>query len=194
MKGDAFMSGVFDEKRMTKFLDRYIPDGEVLRAGIHGIGLETEVRQVFGNCSPVGEEIVPRENGGLLEVSKRKYSNYDVYIGITQRYLILSECDIYKHLYDFNENPDPAGTVVEEVSGCIPLDYVGTCFLLSEISRCVVKKGWMGSVKCQITMKNGSQLKLMLPKRGGIGGGMPNHTKYREEIIACLSNLNCAHA
>ena len=91
MKGDAFMSGVFDEKRMTKFLDRYIPDGEVLRAGIHGIGLETEVRQVFGNCSLVGEEIVPRENG--------------------------------------------------------------------------------------------SQLKLM-----------PNHTKYREEIIACLSNLNCAHA
>lgn len=96
------MSGVFDEKRMTKFLDRYIPDGEVLRAGIHGIGLETEVRQVFGNCSLVGEEIVPREKG--------------------------------------------------------------------------------------------SQLKLMLPKRGGVGGGMPNHTKYREEIIACLSNLNCAHA
>lgn len=44
------MSGVFDEKRMTKFLDRYIPDGEVLRAGIHGIGLETEVRQEIGRA------------------------------------------------------------------------------------------------------------------------------------------------
>ena len=188
------MSGIFDEKRMTEFLNRYIPDGEVLKAGIHGIGLETEVRQIFGKCSLAGEEIVPNETGGMLEVSKRKYSSYDVYIGITQNYLILSECDIYKHLYDFNENPNLAGAVVEEVDSRIPLEYVGTCFLLEEISKCVIKKGWMGSVKCQITMQNGSQLKLMLPKLGGAGGGMPNHAKYREDIIACLNHLNCAHA
>lgn len=188
------MSGIFDEKRMTEFLNRYIPGDEVLTAGIHGIGLETEVRQVFGKCSLVGEEIVPSENGGLLEVSKRKYSNYDVYIGITPNYLILSECDIYRHLYDFNENPDLPGVVVEEVERCIPLEYVGTSFLLSEISSCVIKKAWMGSVKCQITMKNGSRLKLMLPKRGGLGGGMPNHERYREEIITCLNRLDCTHA
>ena len=177
------MSGIFDEERMLESFKKYLPGGETLTAGIHGIGAETEIKQVFGKCRLVEDILVPDENGGVLEVSKCKYSKHDVYIGITQRYLILSECDIYKHLYDFNENPDPAGTVVEEVSGCIPLDYVGTCFLLSEISRCVVKKGWMGSVKCFIAMKNGSYFRIMFPKIGGLGGGMPHHAEYREMII-----------
>ncbi len=77
---------------------------------------------------------------------------------ITQRYLILSECDIYKHLYDFNENFDPAGLLSRKVSGCIPLDYCRYLFLLSEISECVVKKedGWI--CEMSITMKTGSRL------------------------------------
>ncbi len=47
----------------------------------------------------------------------------------------------------------------------------------------------MGSVKCFITMKNGSSFKLLLPKLGGVGGGMPNHAKYREAIIERLSGI-----
>lgn len=33
-------------------------------------------------------------------------------------------------------------------------------------------------------MNNGSYFKLMFPKPGGLGGGMPHHTEYREAIIA----------
>lgn len=44
----------------------------------------------------------------------------------------------------------------------------------------------MGSVKCNIAMKNGTYFKLLLPKLGGLGGDMPNHTQYRDAIIACL--------
>lgn len=44
----------------------------------------------------------------------------------------------------------------------------------------------MGSVKCFLTMKNGSYFKLMFPKLGGLGGGMPNHAKYRDMIIERL--------
>ena len=42
-----------------------------------------------------------------------------------------------------------------------------------------------------ITLKNGAFLKLLLPKRGGLGGGMPHHEEYREKIIARLSGLSC---
>lgn len=48
----------------------------------------------------------------------------------------------------------------------------------------------MGSVKCKLEMKNGDTFKLMFPKLGGLGGGMPHHAQYREEIIACLSKQN----
>lgn len=44
----------------------------------------------------------------------------------------------------------------------------------------------MGSVKCNIAMKNGTYFKLLLPKLGGLGGDMPNHTQYRDAIIAHL--------
>ena len=48
------------------------------------------------------------------------------------------------------------------------------------------KKGMEGSVKCHITMKNGSYFKLLLPKLGGLGGGMPHHAEYLQAIIARL--------
>jgi len=44
--------------------------------------------------------------------------------------------------------------------------------------------------KCFITMKNGSYFKLILPKLGGLGGGMPHHTEYRDKIIAWLGGRN----
>ncbi len=180
------MSGIFDEKNMMQALERYLPAGERIQAGIHGIGIETEIRQIFGKCVLLDDKIFPATHGTALEVRKSKYSKFDVYIGITEQYLILAECEVYKHLYEFDDDPDLEGIVVEELQECIPIEDIGTCFLLEDIKRCVIKKGWMGSVNCGITMKNGSSLKLMLPKRGGMGGGMPRHQEYRDAIIARL--------
>ena len=42
------MSGIFDENRMMQAFKRYLPAGETVLAGIHGIGLESEIRDVFG--------------------------------------------------------------------------------------------------------------------------------------------------
>ncbi len=39
-------------------------------------------------------------------------------------------------------------------------------------------------------MKNGTTLKLMFPKLGGVGGGMPHHAEYREAIIAKLGTYS----
>ena len=101
-------------------------------------------------------------------------------------HLILAECDVYQHLYEFNDSPNLAGVRVQELGAPLSIKDIGTCFPLDEIQKCEIRKGWMGSVKCFITMKNGSLLKLMLPKLGGVGGGMPHHKEYREMIIARL--------
>lgn len=184
------MSNIFDEKNMIMALEKYIPEGETLAAGIHGIGLNTEVRHIFGKCILVGEQLMPDKDADAYEISKCKYAKYDVYIGITEHYLILSECEVYKHYYEFNDSPDLRGRVVEEINTCIPLENIGTCFPLAEIQKCEIKKVWMGAVNCSITMKNGSFLKLQLPKRGGLGGGMPHHAEYRERILECLGGSN----
>ena len=180
-KGDF----VFDEKTMMQSLGKYIPDRETLIAGIHGVGLETKVKQVFGKCICIEDKIIPSEGGTTLEVIKSKYSTFDVYVGITQNHLILAECETYKHLYEFNDNPDLGGATVEEIDTCIPLEDIGTCFSFAEIESCVIKNAWMGAVKCTITMKNGSLLKLMLPKNGSLG--MSHHAEYREAIIRQLN-------
>lgn len=180
------MSDIFSEKNMMYALERYLPAGETVVAGIHGIGLESDIRQVFGKCFLVEDTLIPKENGITIEVRKRKHANCDLYIGITRNYLILAECDVYQHLYEFNDSPNLAGAQVQELGAPLSIKDIGTCFPLDEIRTCEIRKGWMGSVKCFITMKNGSLLKLMLPKLGGVGGGMPHHKEYREMIISRL--------
>lgn len=181
-KGDF---GILDEKNMRQSLEKYLPDGETLAAGIHGVGIQTEIKQVFGKCIYDGERLVPDENGNTLQVTKSKVSKFDVYVGITKHYLILSECEKYKHLYEFNDVPNFKEASVQKIDTCILPEDIGTCFPLSEIRNCEIKNAWMGAVNCSITMKNGSFIKLMLPKNGG--PAMPHHTEYREKVIACLN-------
>lgn len=150
------MSGIFDEGNMMQVLNSCLPDGETISAGIHGI---------------------------TLQVNKKKTSRFDVYIGITEYYLIVAECEERKYLNEFYRIPDKRKTVAEDI---------GTCFPLAQIQSCEIKNAVMGAVNCSITLKDGSFLKLQLPKRGGLGGGMPHHTEYREKIIARLDSLSCS--
>lgn len=179
------MSSIFNESNMLQSLGRYLPPGETLTAGIHGIGIETHIRQVL-KCIPDDDRLIPAPHAPILEINKSKHANYDVYIGITQNYLLLTECEKCQHLYEIKEVEVLDGTEVPEPEHTITLDDIGTCFPLADIETCVIKKGWMGSVKCSLTMKNGSTLKLMFPKLGGVGGGMPHHGQYRDEMIARL--------
>ena len=145
------MSGIFDEALMLQRLEPLVPDGERLSAGIHAV---------------------------TLQVNQKKTSYFDVYVGLTDHYLLVAECEERKYLSELYRIPDLRKTVAEDL---------GTVFPLSEIQDCEVKKGIIGAVNCSITLKNGGFLKLQLPKRGGLGGGMPHHGEYRERIIAALS-------
>ena len=72
------MSDIFDEDRMMQALGRYVPAGETVRAGIHGIGIDSEVKEIFGKCVLVDGRLYPDENGGVLEVfqMRRVYRHY----------------------------------------------------------------------------------------------------------------------
>ena len=183
------MTEIFDETNMRQALGRYIPDGETLLAGIHAISKKTVIKVIFGNCACTEKGLVPYENKNVI-VRKEKHAVYDVYLGITQYSLVITECERNRYLYQFKEIPDLSEANIQKVTSEILFTDIGKCFLLADIENCEIKKGWMGSVKCFITMKNGSYFKLMLPKLGGMGGGMPHHTEYREAIITRLGESN----
>ena len=182
--------GIFDETKMRQALEKYIPSGETLLAGIHAISKETNVTGVFGKCVRVVSGLIHDENGGIIALNKKKYSAYDIYLGITQYSLMIAECERNLYYYQFDDEPDVSEADIQEVASDILFVDIGTCFAMEDIQSCEIKKGWMGSVKCFITMKNGSYFKLMLPKLGGLGGGMPHHTEYRDAIIAQLGESN----
>lgn len=180
------MSEIFDEGNMRRVLGQYIPAGESLTAGIHAVAQETCVRAVFGKCVRTENGLIPDADGGIVALEKKKYATYDIYLGITQSSLVMAECEQNSYYYQFEDGTDAGAADVREVDAEILFSDIGTCFPLADIQSCKIKKGWMGSVKCFITMKNGSCLKLLLPKLGGLGGGMPRHGEYREAIIARL--------
>lgn len=145
-----------------------------------GIFDEANMRQVLEGCIPEGETLLAGVHGVTLQVNRKKTSVFDVYVGITEHSLAVAECEERKYLNAVYRIPDKRKTVDQEV---------GTCFPLEEIQSCELKKGIMGAVNCSITLKNGSFLKIQLPKRGGLGGGMPHHAEYREKIMERLSSL-----
>ncbi|MCI8553589.1 MAG: hypothetical protein HFJ80_01420 [Clostridiales bacterium] len=180
------MSEIFDETSMRRALGAYIPDGETLLAGIHAIAKETNVTGVFGKCVRTENGLFPDENGGVIALNKKKYAACDIYLGLTSSSLVLAECERNAYLYQFEEEPNVSRADIQEVTAPLFFADIGTCFPLTDIQRCEIKKGWMGSVKCLLTMKNGSYFRLLLPKPGGLGGGMPHHAEYRGAIIARL--------
>lgn len=119
----------------------------------------------------------------------KKYASCDIYLGITQTSLVFTECESERWLYEF---VDAEGAIEAHVNGHeltqheltqeILLSDIGKCIRLSDIQSCEIKNGMLGSKKCLITMKGG-HLKLLLPKLGGIGGGMPHHSEYKQAII-----------
>lgn len=178
---------IFVEANMRMALEKYIPDGETMLAGIHAAVKESSVTCAFKDCVLTEDELLPEANGEIVVVSKTKYSMYDLYISVTQNYFVVADCQENRYMYEFDKKPVKSLDEIESVTEAIRLRDVGKCFRLEDIQSCDVKKGMAGSLNCVLKMKNGSYFKLILPKTGGIGGGMPNHEKYRDDIVACLS-------
>ena len=100
------MSNIFDEGNMMRILGNYIPEGETLSAGVHGI---------------------------TLQVNKKKSSRFDVYIGITGNYLIVAECNEHKYLEEIYGFRDRRKSVAEDVAPCFPLEDIQSCVIKKSI-------------------------------------------------------------
>ena len=146
-----------------------------------GIFDEANMRQVLGACLPEGETLAAGIHAITLQVNQKKTSYFDVYAGVTEHFLLVAECEERKYLTAaYPLLPDLRKSVAEDVGACFPFE---------SIQNCVIKKGMMGAVNCAITFRDGSFLKLQMPKRGGLGSGMPHHAEYREKILARLERF-----
>ena len=183
-------TGILSEKKMQNALGKYIPDGETLLAGIHAVGKESSVTCVFKNCVLTEDALLADESDNTVSVSKSKFSTYDLYIGITQHSFVVADCETYRYYYEFDKEPITDTTDIQVVTKDIPLRDIGKCFPLTDIESFEVKNGFAGSMNCVIKLKNGGYFKLLLPKMGGLGGGMPRHEEYRDAIVKCLSKKN----
>lgn len=176
--------GISEEREIMQSLEKYLPEGEILTAGVSGFAHEVDILMIFKNCIFDGERIIPSENGEMIRVNKGKKASFDVYIGITQNYLIFIQQKVNKWYYDIDEIRNAGEMTAIEVNDCVLLKDIGVCFPITEIQSCVVKKIWMGAVRCTVTMKNGSFLKFQLPKINGL----PHYEEYRKAILDRLSS------
>lgn len=176
--------GISEERKIMQSLEKHLPEREILTAGVSGSALEVRISTIFKGCIYDGEKIIPSENDEMLRVNKSKVVSFGVYVGITPNYLIFVQQEENKWYYDIDKVRNADEKTAIEVSDCILLKDMGVCFPIAEIQSCVMKKIWMGAVRCTVTMKNGSFLKFQLPKIDGL----PHYEEYRKAILDCLSS------
>lgn len=181
---------IFNEANMRVALEKYVPAGETLIAAIRVVTKESSASCVFDKCILTEDDIRPAEDGKIVSVSKKKFATYDMYLGITQRSMVVADCGAYKYYYEFNKVPVSSDLKIQTLTEPVSLGSLCKCFALEDVESCKAKKGMAGSLNCVITMKNSDYFKIIIPKTGGFGGGMPNHEKYRDEILKCLSGEN----
>ncbi len=182
------MSVCFDVDNMNTVMEAFCPDGENVIAAVYGVGRSTEIIQYFGGCERKVTVLVPADNNIILKVTKKKVCAYDLYIGITEKSLIISECDTSTttYYYSFDAITDPIFTGIKKLEKEIPYKSIGKAFPLNSIKKFEIKDGLFGSVKCVLTLDNGTFFKFMMAKRAGLGNLMPDHLTNRNKIIEVL--------
>ncbi len=185
------MVSVFDVDNMNTRLNMYVPEGEKLLVAVKAVGTEMIVRQCFSHAKPQRQEVLVRCDDPqcfVLDVSRVKYATHDIYIGITENYLLFSECEDYKHFWDFK--PAVQGQFEPlEVTEDVSLLGFGHAQAFTDVTKFESKKGLLGMVKFKIQFKNGSSFSFFIPKKAGIGKGMPNHKENMEKIVERLNRL-----
>jgi len=175
-----------DEDSMKKAFSKYIDMGETLEAGVYATAIESCVIVLYRKCRYVSNKLIRDEKADLFDMEKRKYSKYEVYLGVTDKSLLVVECDKNKHYYGHLDKIEVPLENIPELKEEIDESDVGVKFSLKEIAKVESKKAKKGNILCTITMKNGSYFKIMLPDNVGVKSDMPNHYEYRKKILSLL--------
>ena len=74
----------------------------------YGVGKATEIHLYFSGCVNAGNKLVPADTDNIIKVFKMKVCVCDLYIGYTEKSLIISECDMATtYYYEFDDITDP---------------------------------------------------------------------------------------
>lgn len=171
---------------MMNVISPYIPENEHLIAGIHCVSKYAKLSQPIGKCMMLKDEsgFVPVEDGVNILVIKEKFAAFDLYMGLTENHLIITECDRYSWAYRFEDLGELSAPALEQP---LALSETGArCFAFDEIEGVKIKNGLLGAIKCELILKGNCSYKLLMPKKGGLGNGMPNHPQRRETIVEFL--------
>lgn len=179
------MSVFFTKEHMNKIMGMFCPEGENIITAAYAVGKETEINQYFGGCENVGDRLVPADKDNIIKVLKRKVCIYDMYIGYTEKSLIISECDMTtKYFYQIEDVTDPAFVGIKKLDKEISHKNIGKVLPLESIKELQIKKGWFGSLRCILKLENGTYFKFLMAKQvGGITGKMPDHRENRDKLL-----------
>lgn len=197
------MGSVFSEPRMLEQLNPLIgllPGNQTLRAGIHAVLKRAVVTRLYRNAHVDGVNVIaPTEENSVLFVRKSKICDFDAYIGVTQDWLLIVPCDEPMWAYEIYRVTDEAQ--VREYAGLatplespMPASSIVPVVPLASVAEFTAKKNWIGAYNCRLVMSDGDEFKMLLPRLGGLGGGMPHHKEYRDAIVSALSERARARA
>lgn len=185
------MADFFDENLMNEKLNQYLPAGESFQSAVKAISSQMLCRQSFIRLKALGNDMIgpsDEDPNFVLDVQRVKYATHDIYIGITENYIVFNECELYKHAYFYNQ-AKPGEFEPMEVKEEINLREFGHAQAIADIKEVKVKKGLFGQLKCYILFKNGSEFKFAVPKRAGVGNGMPHHAENLEKFSERLKAM-----
>lgn len=181
----------FNEEAMRHVLEKYVPAGEKLIAGVHVYGAEVKIMfEILGNCS-FDNEVYPAERGMAISGYKAKYAGYDVYLGITEHHFIFSECvPGNKYYYQFDKVPASRDADAEEFESSTQLEDIGRwlAFTDDDVQSCVIKSA--KTSKITITLKNGSYFIIEMIKDNKPSKYSPHYVEYRNKVLDRLESLS----
>lgn len=184
---------IFNEANMIASIEKYLPHGQNLKAGIHAIVKKVVLQRFFSNAVYDSSDnlLKPECGAPLFYISKSKVATFDVYIGFSEDYLVIVPCEKESWHYKHTEVTNPEFLAVctqlaMEVQSPFCLADILPVYRISQIEKCEIEKNWVGAYVCKIEFDTGDFIKILLPPFAGLFGGMPHHKVYRNAILELL--------
>lgn len=186
------MSIFFKPSYMNEIMGKFCPEGEKVINAVYGAGRETQIYQYFSGCVNAEDKLVPADTNNIIKVFKMKVCVYDLYIGYTEKSLIISECDMAtKYYYEFDDVTGSVCAGTKKLEHEITHKSIGKVFPLDSICEIQIKKGLFGSLNCILKLENGTYFKFLMAKKvGGLTGQMPEHMQNRDKILEVLKQYS----
>ncbi len=178
--------GIYDEENMRKVLSKYVPTGESLIAGICAMAHRVDVKYIFRNCVYKEGILTPSVNTPAFKLHKFNAKGFEMYVGVTEKHLIICECEPCQYYYTVENLPAFGDIVGEEILYPVEAKDIGHCLALEDINGGSIKRIRGGSMRYVLNFINANKLKFTVKKSTFIE--MPHHQEYQKIIISSLYN------